>query len=88
MGMKDEYWRKVMAQYQASGKNAKTFSREHGIAASTLQYWVGKTKREEASGRFARVETGERIELELSSGVRIRVNRGDLRNVLEALCER
>ena len=39
-----EYRRQVVAEYQASGMTQKAFCREHGVALSTLGYWLKRER--------------------------------------------
>ena len=39
-----EYRRQVLADYRASGMTQKAFCRKHGIALSTLGYWLKRDR--------------------------------------------
>lgn len=83
-----EEWKAVLAEQQRSGLSAAQFCRERGHVESQFTYWRNKLARAGGGGEFARVETGDAVALELPGGKTVKVRRGDLAAVLEALCER
>ena len=74
---------RLVKEQKRSGKSVPQFCAAHGIEANTFYNWRQRFK--ENTGGFARVESSERISLQLESGVTIRVDREDLKAVLEAL---
>ena len=74
---------RLVKEQKRSGKSVPQFCAAHGIETNTFYNWRQRF-RENAEG-FARVDTGERISLQLESGVTVRVAREDLKAVLEAL---
>jgi len=92
-----KYWRKVIAEQQASGQKARPFCRERGIGEYSFYKWRKRLRQSEPV-RFALVETvpaatGRRdsaaLELVLPGGERLRIGSGvdaeTLGVVLEAL---
>lgn len=75
--------RKFISEQEASGQSVPSFCRERGINEATFYSW--RTRKPEGGARFTRVLTERRIELELSSGITIRIAPQDLKAVLEAL---
>jgi len=90
---KREYWSKLIAEQEASGKAVGPFCRERGLGEATFYQWrkrlrASKTVRFavlEAKGGTAELVAG--LELVLSSGERLRIGKGvdaaTLRMVLE-----
>ena len=71
---RNEYRRQVVAEYQASGMTQKAFCREHGVALSTLGYWL-KREREsrDTASSFVQIQPAAREDAERSGGtLRIR----------------
>ena len=93
---KREYWRKLIAEQEASGQKARPFCRERGIGEYSFYKWRRRL-RESDTVRFALIETApaataspvSALELVLRNGERLRigneVDRATLRMVLEAL---
>ena len=93
---KREYWRKLIAEQEASGQKARPFCRERGIGEYSFYNWRRRL-RESDTVRFALIETApaatsspvSALELVLRNGERLRigneVDRATLRMVLEAL---
>jgi len=75
-------WKRVVAEYRASGVSQAEFCRSRGINLSSLTYQL---KRAESISSFVRIDAGERIELELPGGVILRVSERNLMSVLKAL---
>jgi transposase-like protein len=78
-----EYWSKLIAEQEASGRTVEEFCRERGRGKCSFYRWR-KRLREDGAVRFARVETrpteGSRgeatLELVLISGERLRIGPG------------
>ena len=86
-----EFWTSTVAEFEQSGLTQDTFATRRGLSLPTLRSWIYKLRRERkasvslipvrviaSSARTAR-ETEARhglIEIELKSGVRIRVSSG------------
>ena len=75
-------WKKTVSEYRASGMSQAEFSRLWGISKSSLAYQVRRSERDSS---FIRIDPEERIELELPSGVILRVSEQNLGSVLRAL---
>lgn len=43
---KQAQWREWIAQWQASGKTAEVFAREHGVSTSTVYWWRNQLQRQ------------------------------------------
>ena len=82
---KGEDWEKLVREHSVSGRSVSQFCRDRGVTDSAFGYWRKKLGERE-SGTFARVATGDLVSVELPGGKLVRVNRNDLRAVLEALC--
>jgi hypothetical protein len=98
-----EFWVSTIAEFERSELTQKGFARRQGIALATLQWWIAKLRRERASSvslvpvrviastaPTARSETsGDRaIEVELPSGVRLRLTSGADLDYVAALAQR
>ena len=92
---KREYWSKLIAEQQASGKAVRPFCAGRGIGEHSFYQWR-KRLRENQTVRFALLETRPAsagippaLELLLASGERLRIGNGvdaaTLRLVLEAV---
>lgn len=82
-----EEWRARVERWKASGRSAEEFSRELGINAGTLKYWQYRFSKDERSASKSRksralpfvevrpaiVESAVGFEVELPTGVRLRV---------------
>ena len=91
-----EYWRRVIADQEASGSSVRQYCREHGIGEQSFYTWRRRL-REAQPVRFALVDTSglrtsERspeLELVLATGERLRIGAGvdaaTLRTVVEIL---
>ena len=68
----------IIEPYLSSGRDQNTFCRQAGISKSTLNYWLGKYRREKKHPVASLVEiisepaSGVRIELSYPSGVELR----------------
>ena len=83
MGRKSAEITRLVREQHASGESVPEFCAARGLEAKTFYVWRQRIK--EGEERFARVSTDRRVELELSSGVTLRVAVEDLKSVLEAL---
>ena len=93
---KRKYWRKVIAEQEASGKKALPFCRERGIGEYSFYKWRRRLRQRETAS-FALLETAPVInaspesplELVLRSGERLRIGKqvdaATLRMVLEVV---
>ena len=91
-----KYWRKLIAEQQASGQKVLTFCRERGISQYSFYKWRQRL-RQGAEPRFAELEVtpaasaspDSSLELILRSGERLRIGKQvaaeTLRMVLEAV---
>jgi transposase-like protein len=91
-----KYWRKLIAEQQASGQKALAFCREHGISQYSFYKWRQRL-RQGAEPQFAVLEVtpaasgnpDSALELILRSGERLRIGNQvaaeTLRMVLEAV---
>ena len=83
---KREDWEKLVRDQSISGRSVAQFCRDRGLTDSAFGYWRKKFA-EDVSETFARVTTDDLVSVELPGGKLVRVNRSDLKAVLEALCE-
>jgi transposase-like protein len=91
---KRKYWSKLISEQEASGQAVRQFCRGRRIGEHSFYQWR-KRFRDQAPVRFALLETRRAdgnepaLELELTSGERLRIGRGvdaaTLRMVLEAV---
>ena len=86
-----EYWRKLIAEQEASGETIRAFCRRRGIGDHSLYFWRRRLRQGEPV-QFALVKTvgsGAPLELFLAGGERLRISNGvdaaTLRLVLDAL---
>ena len=75
-------WKRIISEYETSGMRQSQFCKSRELSLSSFTYYL---KRYREAGTFVRVETQERIELELSSGVVLRVSERDLGSILKVL---
>ncbi len=80
-----EECRELIKEQEQSGKSVRAFCLERGISATAFYAMRAEFKTKNDLPRFARVQTDNRIELELLNGTRLRVEKADLKAVLEAL---
>ncbi len=98
-----EFWVSTIAEFERSPLTQKSFAQRRGIALATLQWWIAKLRRERVSSvsvglvrviasatPTARDEAGADrvIEVELRSGVRLRVAIGTDLDYVAALAQR
>jgi hypothetical protein len=93
---KRKYWRKLIAEQEASGQKARPFCRERGIGEYSFYKWRRRLRQSEPV-RFAVLETApaataspdSALELVLKNGERLRIGNqveaATLRMVLEAV---
>lgn len=73
----------LLEEQAASGQSASEFCRTREISEQTFASW--KKRASMAENRFVQLKPARRVELELSSGARVRVAVEDLKTVLSAL---
>jgi hypothetical protein len=98
-----EFWVSTVAEFERSQLTQKSFAQRRGIALATLQWWLAKLRRERASSvslvpvrviastaPTARSEMAAdgAIEVELRSGVRLRLVAGTNLDYVAALAQR
>ena len=98
-----EFWVSTVAKFERSQLTQKSFAQRQGIALATLQWWIAKLRRERkasvslvpvrviaSTGPTARSETvaGRAIEIELKTGVRLRLATGADVDYVVALVQR
>ena len=91
-----KYWRKLIAEQEASGQKARPFCRERGIGEYSFYKWRRRLRQTDTV-RFALLETApaasaspdSALELVLKNGERLRISNqveaATLRMVLEAV---
>lgn len=80
--MKRQNWEQVLEEYRGSGMSQADFCRERKIPLSSFSIQIRKF-RERSS--FVKLDTSDRVELELSSGVIVKVKESQLAAVMKAL---
>jgi hypothetical protein len=103
MRRRREFWVSTIAKFERSQLTQKRFAQQRGIALATLQWWIAKLRRERAASvsllpvrviastaPVARSESaGDRtIEVELRTGVRLRLATGADLDYVAALAQR
>ena len=83
MERRAEEIRRLVEAQRASGQSVPEFCREHGLMEKTFYVWRQRVQKR--NDRFARVESGKRIALELRNGSTIRFERDLLGVVLQEL---
>jgi hypothetical protein len=98
-----EFWVSTIAEFERSSLTQKSFAQRRGVALATLQWWLAKLRRERASSvslvpvrviaSTAPMARGEAaadraIEVELRSGVRLRVATGTDLDYVAGLAQR
>lgn len=74
---------RLVKEQENSGETAAEFCARRGL--NRKHFYVWRQRVHERGEGFARVQCGKKIELELSSGTKVRVAAEDLKVVLEAL---
>jgi hypothetical protein len=95
-----EQWAEQVRKWKASGLTAQQYADREGLNRGTLIWWKSRLRREVSAPTFIEVTVPtrhpcideERIEIELTNGVRLRVGKAvdaaQLRLVLSALEDR
>lgn len=98
-----EFWVSAVAEFEQGELTQKSFAQRRGIALATLQWWIAKLRRERKSSvslvpvrviastaPSARTgaDAARAIEIELRSGVRLRVTTGADLDYVVALAQR
>jgi len=98
-----EFWVAKIAEYERSELTQESFARQRGIAVSTLRWWISKLRQERRSSvslvpvrviasttPTARSTGGadRAIEIELKTGVRLRVTTDVALDYVVALAQR
>jgi hypothetical protein len=98
-----EFWVSTIAEFKRSQLTQKSFAQRRGVALATLQWWLAKLRRERKSdvslvpvrviasaAPTARSEAvaDHTIEVELRSGVRLRLAAGADLDYVAALVQR
>lgn len=74
---------RLVEEQERSGESVRGFCTSRGLTEKSFYVWRQRVRKRKE--RFVPVVVGERIELELASGVRLKVSKHDLKAVLEAL---
>ena len=74
---------RLVDEQERSGQSVPKFCADRGLEEKTFYVWRRRVRDRRA--RFVPLVVGDRIELELESGVRLKVFQHDLKAVLEAL---
>ena len=74
---------KLVEEQERSGQSVPAFCAERGLHEKSFYVWRQRVRKQRE--RFVPVVIGDRIELELEGGVRLKVAKQDLKAVLEAL---
>lgn len=98
-----EFWEKTVGEYESSEETQAEFARQREVAVTTLRWWIYKLRRERSgSVSFMPVrvvgstaptarrgsEAGSEIEVELKSGVRLRLSTSVDIEYVSALAQR
>ena len=75
---------RLVKEQQASGESVPQFCAARGLKEKQFYVWRQRYG-VQPEARFVRVSDDKRVELELASGVRLRVAVADLKTVLQAL---
>jgi hypothetical protein len=94
-GERRQFWRELIASQKRSGKSIRAYCRERGVQEHSFYFWrvrlreLGQPVQFALVDRGATCDRGEGIEIELTSGERLRVaaDAATLRLVLEVLRE-
>lgn len=74
---------KLVEEQEGSGKSVPEFCAERGLHEKGFYVWRQRVRKQRE--RFVPVVIGDRIELELEGGIRLKVAKPDLKAVIEAL---
>jgi len=98
-----EFWVSTIAEFERSQLTQKSFAQRRGIALATLQWWLVKLRRERQSSvslvpvrviastapvARGRADADHAIEIELGTGVRLRLAIGADLDYVVALAQR
>jgi hypothetical protein len=86
-------WKKLIGEWERSGKTRQAFCKEKGLSMHTFSYWRTQVRRDKpVNGKFVQVSPNgstEPLEIKLAGGTVIKVpnrfDRGTLKNLLEVL---
>lgn len=68
------YWEAQVSECAESGMSAKEFCAKRGIRADIFYAWRSRFRKERVEGRFVALGgSGERVEVELGNGAKLRV---------------
>jgi transposase-like protein len=67
---KQDYWRERLSELEQSGLSTAEYCRRKGIRENQLSYW---RKRVGVRPSFSKVGAGATIEMELSSGAKLKI---------------
>lgn len=70
-------------EQEASGETVPDFCRSRGLQEKTFYVWRQRVKR--SNQKFARVQTGVTVKIELADSIKLQVPLESLRSVLEEL---
>lgn len=74
---------RLVDEQARSGQSVPAFCAGRGLPENSFYAWRKRVR--ERRGKFVPVVVGDRIEIELDGGVRLKVAKHDLKAVLEAL---
>ena len=80
--MKRNNWEQILQDYRSSGISQADFCRERKIPLSSFSIQIRKSR---DRSNFVKLETSDRVELELSSGMILKVKESQLAVVMKAL---
>jgi len=94
-GERRQFWRELIGSQKRSGKSIRAYCRDRGVREHSFYFWRVRLRELATPVQFALVDRsatrvgGERIEIELTSGERLRVaaDAATLRWVLGVLRE-
>jgi len=81
-------WQRLVREQAASGKSASSFCRDRGINDNRFFYWrkrLNASVPKEAVGKFVRIGEPSLLEIEHSSGIKIRCGLESLKAVVDVL---
>jgi len=98
-----EFWVSKIAEYERSELTQESFAQQRGIAVSTLRWWISKLRQERRSSvslvpvrviastappARSTADADRAIEIELKTGVRLRVTTDAALDYVVALAQR
>ena len=81
-------WQRLVMEQAASGRSASSFCRERGINDNRFFYWrkrLSGAAAKEAAGKFVRIGEPFLVEIEHSTGIKIRCGIESLKAVVDVL---